>query len=252
LFGLWSLYYRGDVGAIAARFPVLLRDADDRGDLYASTVIRGLYAHIVYLAAADPDAATRHTGDAIEKWSHGSFDLAHFMELWSSTDIALYEGRGLDAWTKLDRTWPSLRRSLLMEVQMHRVSMLDLRARAALSAAGETRQSSRHKAFLRTALRCGRAMERQRADWASAMALMLHAGVYRCQGHDDLARALFERAQRQLASVDMHLMAAVAGRRHGELAGGDAGRAEIEASEVWMRGQGIRDPAALSRMFAPV
>jgi tetratricopeptide (TPR) repeat protein len=252
LFGLWSLFYRGDVSAIAARFPVLLRDADDRGDLYVSTTIRGLYAHIVYLAAADPDVATRHTRDAIEKWSHASFDLAHFMELWSSTDIALYQGRGLDAWMKLDRAWPSLRRSLLMEVQMHRVSMLDLRARAALLAAAETRPSSRHKAFLRTARRCARAMERQRADWASAMALMLHAGIYRCQGHDDLARALFDRAHRQLASVDMYLMAAVAGRRHGELVGGDAGRAEVEASEVWMRGQAIRDPAAMSRMFVPV
>jgi hypothetical protein len=47
------------------------------------------------------------------------------MDLWSSTDIALYERRGLAAWTKVDRTWPALRRSLLLEVQMNRVAMLD-------------------------------------------------------------------------------------------------------------------------------
>ena len=36
LFGLWSLYYLGELKTIAARFPVLLRDARDRNDLYAS------------------------------------------------------------------------------------------------------------------------------------------------------------------------------------------------------------------------
>jgi len=94
-------------------------------------------------------------------------------------------------------------------------------------------------------------MERQQVDWASAMALMLRAGVHSCRGRDERALALFDRASHRLMSLDMGLMAAVARRRYGELMAGSGGRTEIDASEAWMARQGIRDPAALAQMFAP-
>jgi hypothetical protein len=173
------------------------------------------------------------------------------MELWSSTDIAIYERRGLDAWTKVDRTWPSLRRSLLLKVQMNRVAMLDLRARAALAAADESRTPRHRERFIRIVLECANGMERQRVDWASAMAVMLRAGVHQSRGRDDLALTLFDQAHDEFLALDMRLLAAVARRRHGELTGGDAGQAEIDESEMWMRSQAIRDSGALARMFAP-
>ena len=134
---------------------------------------------------------------------------------------------------------------------MNRVAMLDLRARAALAAADESRPHLHRERFMRIALDCARSMERQRVGWASAMAVMLRAGVHQCRGRNDLALGLFDRAHDEFLALDMHLMAAVAQRRHGELTGGDAGHAEINESDVWMNSQAIRDPAALARMFAP-
>jgi len=49
----------------------------------------------------------------------------------------------------------------------------------------------------------------------------------------------------------MLLYAAVAGRRRGQLLGGDAGRELVQNAETWMIGQGIRNPARWSAMYAP-
>jgi hypothetical protein len=251
LFGLWSLYQLGELKTIAARFPILLKDAFDRGDLYAATTLGGLHAHIVYLALGDPEAASRHTRDTIARWPSGGFRLPQLWELWSLADIAIYEGHGIQAWANLDRTWPALRRSLLMEVQLTRVSMVDLRGRVALAAAHESGHARSRQRFVRIALECAKAMERQRVEWASALALMIRAGAEQCRGRDDLASPLFDRAHATLVTLDMRLLATVALRRHGELTRGAIGSAKITDSDAWMRSQGIRDPEAFARMLAP-
>jgi hypothetical protein len=49
----------------------------------------------------------------------------------------------------------------------------------------------------------------------------------------------------------MGLFASVARRRHGQLAGGDAGRAQVAAADAWMEGQKVRDPSRMADMLAP-
>jgi hypothetical protein len=44
---------------------------------------------------------------------------------------------------------------------------------------------------------------------------------------------------------------AAARRRHGELLGGDEGRAQIAAANGWMTGQGIRKPGRITAMYKP-
>jgi hypothetical protein len=250
-FGLWALYQLGELKAIADRFPALLKDAHDRGDLYASTTISGLLAHLTHLAAADPEGASRHTAEAIRRWAQSGFHMPHLWELWSSADIAIYQGRGVDAYTKIHKTWPALEHSLLLKVQFTRVSMLDLKGRAALSAAVGTSAGADRRHFCDVALGCARAMERLGVAWAGALALMIRAGVHRLQGEGDREVHLLTLAQDALMALDMNLLAAVVRRRRGELIGGDEGAVLIADGNAWMRAQEIRDPSAFARMLAP-
>jgi hypothetical protein len=250
-FGLWALYHLGELKTIADRLPALLKDAHHRGDLYASTTISGLFAHLTYLAAADPEGASRHTAEAIRRWAQSGFHMPHLWELWSSTDIAIYEGRGVDAYTKVHETWPALERSLLLKVQFTRVSMLDLKGRAALSAAMGSPAGSDRRGLCGAALECARAMERLRVAWAEALALLIRAGVHRLQSESDKELHLLNQAHDALMALDMNLLAAVARRRRGELIGGDEGAVLIAAGTDWMRAQEIRDPSAFARMLAP-
>ena len=50
----------------------------------------------------------------------------------------------------------------------------------------------------------------------------------------------------------MNLYAAASRRRLGEILGGDEGRAQLERADSWMNQQGIRNPARMADVFAPV
>jgi hypothetical protein len=49
----------------------------------------------------------------------------------------------------------------------------------------------------------------------------------------------------------MGLCAAAARRRRGELLGGEAGQALVEAADEWMRQRDIRNPARMTALLAP-
>jgi hypothetical protein len=250
-FGLYALYQLGELKTIVARLPVLLKDAHDRGDLYASTTIGGFFAHLTYLATDDPLGASRHTVEAIRHWAQRDFHMPHVWELWSSADIAMYEGRGLDAYTQVRDTWPALDHSLLLNVQFMRISMLDLKGRAALSAATEAARASDRERFCLVARKCARTMEQQRVEWAAGLALMLRAGVHQLRLEPAAAVAALGRAHETFRARDMNLLAAVARRRRGEMTGGGQGTAHITEADAWMRAQDIREPASFTRIFAP-
>jgi hypothetical protein len=58
-------------------------------------------------------------------------------------------------------------------------------------------------------------------------------------------------AASRLAAIDMALFAAAARRAHGELTGGEAGRALVSEADAWMAAQAIRRPDRMARMLAP-
>lgn len=58
-------------------------------------------------------------------------------------------------------------------------------------------------------------------------------------------------AEAGFAAADMGLHAAVARRRHGELVGGDEGRRLVAEANLWMAGEGVRNPRRMSDALAP-
>jgi hypothetical protein len=250
-FSMGAQYWLGNFRRLAERFPALAKDAHDRGDIYASTQIGTFLAHLVLLSAGDAVAASRHAKEAMTRWPQDGVQMPHLWEFMSIVHIALYTRRGREAWELACRFWPALKYSLLLEVQLMRILMLDLRGRAAIAAAGQVPVGTDRERCLADALRCAQQMHKQRTQWGKPIALIIEAGVHYCSQRNDEALRCLEGAQRSADAHRMQMIAAVARRRRGDLIGGSEGFALVAASEAWMRAEGITDPPAMAIMFAP-
>ena len=141
-FALWGLSHLGEVAELSRRWPILLTQVRDRGDLYAAMNLSSYLMSVVRLAADDPVAARAELGATMAQWSRQGYHVQHNDALWAGVQIELYCGAGQSAWSLIRQSWPALRRSLLLRVHFIRTSMYFLRARAALAAAAEHRTSS--------------------------------------------------------------------------------------------------------------
>ncbi len=248
-FSFYCQNYLGEMKAMASRYPFLVKDGQERGDLYALTMFRGLHSHFIYLCADNPAEGLAVSRDGIHRWAQAGSHVHHMWELWAASDIAIYERRGWLAWVGVQERWPSMVAALSLHVQFTNVSMLDLRGRSALAAI-DNEPASRED-LLREAERVVRLIEKEHTEWGDALAELLRAGIDLRREHKDSALRRLESAEQRFTSLEMNLHRAVAQRRLGELTGGDEGQQLIGASETWMRAEGIRNPERLAYVYAP-
>src|SRR6185369_4746181 len=104
-----ALAYLGDLEELSRRVPAQLRDAEERGDLYAATD-PATRAAIVLLAADDPETARRAVRSVMSRWSLEGFHSQHFWHLFAETQADLYAGDYEQAWTRLEKRWPAMER----------------------------------------------------------------------------------------------------------------------------------------------
>jgi hypothetical protein len=163
------------------------------------------------------------------------FLLVHALELIARVHADLYEGRVREARQRIELTWPDVRASGLLEHQQLRVTLLDLRARAALAAGRDVQD----------VVVLSRRLEREGVRWAVPIALLLRAGC--ALRLDDGAGAawLYAEAAQAADEADLALHAAVARLRKSEISGSDDG------AEAWMIGQRVRRPDRLVALLAP-
>lgn len=250
LLSLASLVYLGDFGELDHVLPLLLREADERGDrLAASTLATGL-PNLLWLAADDPGEARRRVDAASSLWGQSDFQVPHYFDLVARMHIDLYEGNGSAALTRIRSTWPKLLLSFSMLVQHLRMTVRHLRARAAIAAATEAPRVTRWR-LLRRAGEDARQIEAEDVRWAAPLAAGLRAGIAAVEGRERDAAMELDRAARLYAGIEMALHAAAARTGHGVLMGGDTGRALVEESEAWMRGQGIVRPRRMAAVLLP-
>jgi hypothetical protein len=70
---LFSLFCLGRLRDLASVLPALLKDAQDRGDIYSLTNLRVRVAYLARLAEDDVVGARRELDRAMAEWSHQSF-----------------------------------------------------------------------------------------------------------------------------------------------------------------------------------
>jgi len=98
IFQLRALLLLGEYGEICRRLPSLLKEVQERGDLYAETNLRSRMTWVARLAQDDPEQALREVDQAIRGWSQQGFHLQHYWHLTGRVEICLYSGRGAVAW----------------------------------------------------------------------------------------------------------------------------------------------------------
>jgi hypothetical protein len=240
----------GQIGRVVRETPNAVRDARQRGDLYAAVNLRIGHANIAWLAAGDAEAALAQSDEAMSEWSQQGFHLEHYYELLGRTNAVLYGGRGREAYAHLMARWSTLQRSLIpFTVQAIRIFTLHVRARSAIATAGES--GADRAALLRDAATASRRIERERMAWATPLAMLLRAGVAMARDERERAVGLLGDAASRFDAVDMALYAAAARRTLGKLVAGDEGRALVEQAETWMRSESIKNPVRMTAMLAP-
>ncbi|MEJ7596348.1 MAG: AAA family ATPase [Kofleriaceae bacterium] len=247
-FALGSLMYQGDMLEVLRRLPGLLRHAHERGNLYVATDLRTRIA-LPWLAIDDPARVEHEIEDAFAHWTDQGFHLQHFNALMALGHKDLYTGDPERARTRLADQAKRLKRSLVLRLQVPRIEVMYLRARLALAIAAR-RKGTEVQSLLEDASRDATAIEAERAPWAMPLAGILHAAVAAARGERP-ALERFERAARGLDAVDMHLHAAVARFRAGELEGGVRGKRLVDDARQFMVERGVKVPEQFVAMFAP-
>jgi hypothetical protein len=238
-FALWPLMFMGEVRKIEHRLPALLKEAEDRNDLYEVTNLCLVIRTFVRLAADEPGRARRELEAVMGRWSQQGFHVQHMNRFLDETQIDLYEGQGERAWQRVSEHWPLLARSHLLLVEQVRIFLLHLRARAALAAG-----------HLRAAAADARRLAREPAPWSQALGKLIEAGVARGRGDVAEASRLLEDSAARLDAVAMCLYAAAARRRQGQRRGAP-GQGRGDQAEAWMRGQKVASPARMTALLAP-
>ena len=252
LFAIECLAYMGEIAEVCWRVPLRLREAEERGDLFALSMLTSGIQNTCWLAPGGVDRARREADLALERWSRDGFHVPHLLNLYAQVQIDLYVGDGAGAMRRVVERWPALSSSLLTRVQFARVTAHHLRARAALAAMRSLPAgASERKALARLADKDAGAMAGEGVPYASAFATLIRAALAADRGDGAQALALCDAAASGFDAADMALYAAVARRRRGALVGGDEGAAARGAADAFMMAQKIVAPSRMADVLAP-
>jgi eukaryotic-like serine/threonine-protein kinase len=242
---LIALAYLGELAELRQRLRGYLRSAEERGDLYAATLLRTSEPNLAWLADDDPTGARREARAAVEGYSPEAVIVRAYLDPLAQARIDLYQGDGARAWQRVNDHWPAFRAALLDRVQLLRVAMTNLRGTAALASAGGRAER------LAQAVGDARRLRRESVPWATGLGTLLEAGVRAARGDQAGALSGYTQAAVQLEEADMSLHAACARWHQGELLGGDAGAALVAAARAFMERQSVRNPLRLRAVIAP-
>ena len=128
-YSLECLYYLGELPRFETATTDGIKEAHDRGSLYAATTLRTGLTNAVWLLRDEPGRARTELDEAMKLWSSQGYHVQHWYELIARTQIDLYTGAAAEAWARMVKTWPALARSGLLHLQHARIVANHLKAR---------------------------------------------------------------------------------------------------------------------------
>jgi hypothetical protein len=248
LFMLNSLAYLGDAKELGRRAAGYLRDAEQRGDLFAETNLSTGHVALAALAEDDADGARRRSAQALARWSREGWHIEHYYDLLAQCEADLYCGDADAAYRRVTRHWNDVRKALLTRVQLIRLNLLGLRMRAALACATANDDARRR----REAAADARRLAREGMAWATPWARVAQAALA-CRGRAGSADALrlLGDAEEGFAGAAMQLHSAVARLRRGQLLGGELGDELVRTADATLRALGVRRVDRMAALVAP-
>jgi hypothetical protein len=247
-FTLRALVQKGDIRELKGRWSVFFREAHERGDLYAATMLSAFYRTMIKLAGNENPESEAELESLLAESPKERFSLQHANAVESLIHIYLYRSDITSAWARMEAVWPRYAKSMLLRICMTRIDLLEMRARCALALAerpGDT------QVYLREAAGIAASLEKEGHAWALAHSLYIRAGIAACKEDSVRAVDFLLRAAAQYDLAEMPLRAHLLRHRLGEIVPGPETRALHEKAEEWIRGQGIVSTARWVGMYAP-
>jgi serine/threonine protein kinase len=258
-FRILAMVALGQLPELFEELPGLLERARDRGDLYLETHLLNRGESVRLLAEDRPGEAHHLLVGSMGSWACEGFHFQHFGHLLARVQVALYEGRGLEARELLAAHRRALAGSQLERLELVRVEAHELRARAALAAAAQRGRAERGapSRLLAEAERHLKRLEAPGASgWSSALAELHRGALAALRGQGERAISHLEGALVRFEQLHMPLHAAAARLRRAELLAA-AGAERSRVREQWERGaqtfeeRGVRSPERFVALLAP-
>jgi eukaryotic-like serine/threonine-protein kinase len=249
-FSLWCQWFSGDLPALCARAPAVIREAEHRGDRYFATNLCSGFTNAIWLVADEPATAAERAASAIAPWSRSGSHLQRFHDIVARVHTDLYRGDGPAAHRTIESGWKELEDSMVLRIQVVRVCSEHLRGAAALAAAARSKSPA---PLVDTAKRAGKRLEAEHLGWAAPLgALLLRAGARAREGQKGAAvTALLEEAARGAEAQGMQGYLLAARRALGAFRGGAEGRALVEAADAELAARGVKRPDRFAAMLTP-
>jgi hypothetical protein len=135
-------------------------------------------------------------------------------------------------------------------VQYVRITLLDLRGRAAVAAAAVTTGGEQRR-WIADAQRSAARLARETAGWASPLAVAIRAGVASVRNETETATELLTTAITGFERVEMTFHAELGRLVLGLRAPGSAGEAHRRTAHAWMAREAVVAPERLAAVIAP-
>ena len=231
MLSIGSHFYDGDLRVIRRRIPVLVRDAQRRGDVYAATCLRLGACNLAWVIGDESAEARRQLRAANDSWYYEGVHLQQCWSLSAWVHVDLYDGDADQAYARVREAWHAIEHSFIMRFERLRAELFWLRARAALASA--ERHLRYHSPALADAEHWGTRLLRESAPWAASAGHLVVAGAHALRGSHVPARESLRRAVSLAATTGIGIIA----RTHAQWLGDEAHglSAEVARPERWLR-----------------
>jgi tetratricopeptide (TPR) repeat protein len=256
IFLFTNLAMLGEIHELSARFSDAMRDARDRGDVYAATALRVMTNSLpVQLAADQPDLARLEWEEAVKQWealTGGGFDMPHLFAVMSIDQIFMYKNDYRSAWQHLEKNWDEIRKLLfILRSDFFSTFFAFHRGQVAASVASLSDLSER-KRLIAIVRRCEKEVRRYPASFAVGLSSLLQSCLADAQGDRGRCLEFLADAQASFEVAEMTGYGACVQWVRG-VRTADGGRQLIQAAEAVMRAQGVIRPDLFSQalVFGP-
>jgi tetratricopeptide (TPR) repeat protein len=248
---LVCLDYLGEFRELRTLGDRFLRDAAGRGHLFLETDLRVRIMHLADLIRDAPERAREGIERATATWPMDSWTMQRSRWLDSSIQVALYGDVIGGARELVAREWPGFRRSFLYRASTMRNPILFGRDKLVLAEIAARPKRNRTASQASKLAGLGRHLLGARHTFAQGWGQLVRAGAAALSSEEENALGHLRAAEDKFTEMNMAAYRAVTRRRRGQILGGDEGRELVAESDAWVEDQGVRNPAAWARMYAP-
>jgi hypothetical protein len=254
-FRFATLAHLGQLKRLRTELEDTMRDGQLRNDRFLLRATTAGQTSLCFIAN-DEVALARSFADAAIANATSQFSTVDYWHLISHTLIALYEGRSADAFARMERAFPALKKNHFLRLSFIGDELRYLRARAALAYAWELRAvdgtlPAQAKRALRIAEQEAKSIARHQLAFCRPWSLLIEGGVLLVSGKVAQGKHTLTHAMAAFAAGDMPLYRAVIAHTLSRLSAGVQGALLAEEARTYAEQEEIKNLPALCRVFLP-